>query len=294
MTLRIGCPIWSNRDWAGRLFSADARAADFLPQYAAVFDTVEGNNTFYGLPAAATIQRWLEQTPARFRFCFKFPRAISHDARLRHAGRETGDFLTRMAPLRARLGPLFLQLPPSFGGGALDTLLAYLDALPDDFDYAVEVRHADFYAKGAHERRFNRALAERGIDRVVLDSRALFSVDAAAADADTRGAQRKKPRVAARVVALGPRPLIRFIGHPDIAANDAFFTPWVDKLAEWIDDGREPYLFAHTPNNRYAPELCALLRERLAARLGLGPAPAWPGSGGAAAVTTAEPQRALF
>jgi len=46
----LGCPIWSNKDWVGELFAPDAKQKDFLQQYASVFNTVEGNTTFYGLP----------------------------------------------------------------------------------------------------------------------------------------------------------------------------------------------------------------------------------------------------
>lgn len=266
---RLGCPIWANRDWVGRLFRDNAGPGDFLAQYASVFNTVEGNNTFYGLPAAATVRRWLEQTPPEFRFCFKFPRAISHEAKLLHVQPATREFLQRLTPLRERLGPLFLQLPPSFGPEGLASLVAYLDRLPAGFDYAVEPRHPAFFAKDEPERRFNRALAERGIDRVVLDSRALFSAAPDAADRETVAAQAKKPRVPVRAVALGGRPLVRFIGHPALDANAPFLRPWIDKLAEWIGQNRRPFVFVHTPDNRLAPELGRLLHRLLSERIEL-------------------------
>lgn len=99
----------------------------------------------------------------------------------------------------------------------------------------------------------NRLLFERGIDRVMLDNRALFS--AAPSDAETRAAQGRKPRLPVHAISLGPRPFIRYIGHPDIAANAPFLAPWLEKLALWLDEGREPYVFIHTPNNRQAPQL---------------------------------------
>ncbi len=42
----LGCPFWSFPDWNGSLYSRDARAPDRLPQYARVFNAVEGNTTF--------------------------------------------------------------------------------------------------------------------------------------------------------------------------------------------------------------------------------------------------------
>ena len=68
----LGCGSWANRDWVGRLFSPQARPADFLRQYSAAFSAVEGNTTFHGLPTRATASRWKAETPEGFRFCFKF------------------------------------------------------------------------------------------------------------------------------------------------------------------------------------------------------------------------------
>lgn len=272
----LGCPVWSNRDWVGGLFAATAKPSDFLRQYSAVFNTVEGNNCFYGLPKPESVARWRDESAPGFRFCFKFPRAISHEARLRHADAETAEFLTRLTPLAQadRLGPSFLQLPPSFGPDDLPALRAYLTALPADFQYAVEVRHRTFFVKGEAERQLNRLLFELGIDRVMLDSRALFSADPA--DPDTRTAQGKKPRLPVHAISLGPRPFIRYIGHPDLDANRPFLEPWLDKLALWLSEGREPYVFTHTPNNRCAPQLGRLFHELLQARCpDVGVLPPW-------------------
>jgi uncharacterized protein YecE (DUF72 family) len=126
----LGCPIWSNKDWVGKLFSADAKQKDFLPQYASVFNTVEGNTTFYGLPTPKTIARWREETPVGFKFSLKFPRAISHDKRLKNADSETDAFLDVLSSLGDRTGPSFLQLPPSFGPSDLPLLASFLGSLP--------------------------------------------------------------------------------------------------------------------------------------------------------------------
>ncbi len=79
-------------------------------------------------------------------------------------------------------------------------------------------------------------------------------------------------------VSLGSRPFIRYIGHPDPEANRPFLAPWLDKLALWLNEGREPYVFVHTPNNRQAPRLARLFHELLRARCPeVGMLPPWPG-----------------
>ena len=111
----LGCPGWGLRAWVGRLFPAGTKSTDYLARYADVFNTVEGNTTFYALPAADQVERWRAQVPASFRFCFKFPRAISHDRMLAvDCERGVAEFLARVTPLGERLGTLFVQLPPRF------------------------------------------------------------------------------------------------------------------------------------------------------------------------------------
>lgn len=55
--LYLGCPLWGHGGWAGRFYTAGARPADFLRQYATVFNAVEGNTTFYSLPSADAVGR---------------------------------------------------------------------------------------------------------------------------------------------------------------------------------------------------------------------------------------------
>ena len=43
---------------------------------------IEGNTTFYAVPAPKTIESWIENTPETFRFCPKIPKAISHNGKL--------------------------------------------------------------------------------------------------------------------------------------------------------------------------------------------------------------------
>ena len=161
--------------WRGSLFTRRAARDDYLPQYASVFDAVEGNSTFYGLPTEATVVRWHEQVPRHFRFCFKFPQVITHRMLLRYADAETSEFLFLLEPLRDRLGPLLLQLPPNFGAADLHVLTHYLDGLPGGFPYAVEVRHPEFFDGGAFEAALDDALAERLVARVNFDATCLFA-----------------------------------------------------------------------------------------------------------------------
>lgn len=273
--LYLGCPVWAHEPWRGKFFTRAARREEFLPQYAGVFDTSEGNSTFYGLPAPATIARWAAEAPETFRFCLKFPRTITHDLQLVGAAAATREFLDRVAPLGMKLGPLFLQLHQSFGRGRLAELEAYLRTLPRGYAYAVEVRSADFFDGGAGERALDALLGELGMERVVFDTRGLFA--SAATDPATVDAKRKKPRVPVRFTAIGAKPFVRFVGDPDVARNDAVFAEWAAVVARWVGEGRTPYFFTHHPDDAWAPELARVFQRRVHALQPLVPAPAgWP------------------
>lgn len=245
----LGCPSWNEPAWRGSFYPADLRAADSLGHYVQVFNAVEGNTTFYARPSPATVQRWAQTMPADFHFCAKLPRDISHEGDLRDQLAATRDFLDLLAPLGARVAPLWLQLPAAFGPWRLDELADWLDSFAARA-LAVEVRHAAFFAKGEEERALNRLLAERGVERICLDARALFACSSS--DPAVLHAQAKKPRVPVRPAAFSQSPQVRFIGGPDLEANQTYLEPWLDKVAGWIEEGRTPHMFLHTPDNHLA------------------------------------------
>jgi uncharacterized protein YecE (DUF72 family) len=259
----LGCPSWSEPAWRGSLFAEDARSAEFLSHYSRYFNCVEGNTTFYARPSADTVERWARQMPPRFRFCAKFPRDISHAEDLRERLVEAERFMQLLRPLGARVTPYWLQLPASFGPARLPELQTFITAL--NVPLAVELRHPAFFARGEEERMLNRLLAGLGVERICLDARALFSCPPS--DAAIRHAQAKKPRLPPRPTAFSAQPQLRFIGHPELAANDGFMAPWLDKVAQWIDAGLTPHVFLHTPDNLRAPNLALRFHQQLRERL---------------------------
>ena len=266
----LGCPSWSENAWREGLYPQNARPADFLSLYAQVFNAVEGNTTFYARPAPTTVQRWAQSTPEHFRLTTKFPRDISHGGDLREQLHAAEDFLQLLQPLGVRVAPFWLQLPASFGPQRLTELVSFIDALQRPL--AVEVRHPEFFARGDAERLLNRLLMDRGVERICLDPRALFSCHST--DPAVLHAQSKKPKVPPRPAAFTQCPQVRFIGRPELEANDPYLLPWIEKVAGWIEEGRTPYVFLHTPDNHRAPELARRFHRQLSERLpGLPPLP---------------------
>ncbi|MCC5853112.1 MAG: DUF72 domain-containing protein [Alkalimonas sp.] len=251
--LYLGCPMWANASWKQSLFSPSCKTADFLQQYSQVFNTVEGNTTFYADPKAEALLRWASQTQADFRFVLKVPSRISHQTSA-DAKAELKHWWHSLQPLHSRIGQVHLQLPASAGPSEQTLIASLLDALVADVRCCVEVRHPAFFDKADHEVGLNRMLRDYGAERVVFDSRALFAVPAS--HPALSDAQRKKPRLPVHAICLTDAPVLRFIGCDDAAINRQYYQPWLAKIRQWLDEGKTPYCFFHTPDNASAPQLC--------------------------------------
>ncbi len=236
---------------------------------------MEGNSTFYALPTPGAVSRWRDEVPPGFRFCFKFPSDITHKRMLLGAGRERDAFLKLMSPLAANLGPFLIQLGPKFGATRLGTLRSFLSQLSSEFQYAVEVRHPDYFDGGPFEAALHECLREFEVDRAVMDTRCIHA--ATAADANTVAAQARKPSIPLRRLAIGHRPMLRFVGENQATAAHTFLHEWLDIAVAWLTEGRDLHFFMHTPDDKEAPLLARWFYDRVREQLKLPPLPAFPG-----------------
>jgi uncharacterized protein YecE (DUF72 family) len=85
-----------------------------LERYARLLPAVEINTSFYRNHRPSTYERWARSVPADFRFAVKVWREITHHRRLGVTDRELAEFLEGPVALGKKLGPLLVQLPPSF------------------------------------------------------------------------------------------------------------------------------------------------------------------------------------
>ena len=163
--LYVGTSGWSYAHWAkGRFYPRGLKPSDWLGHYARCFGTVEVNASFYRPPRPEMIARWRDVTPARFRFAVKLWRRVTHEKRLSDCAVELRDFLATVCELRARRGPLLVQLPPSLRRDRvqLGDFLTELKraARRSRWRIAVEFRHAEWICDQVYELldRFNAAL----------------------------------------------------------------------------------------------------------------------------------------
>lgn len=268
----LGCPGWGMKSWIGRLFPSGTKDRDFLARYAEVFNTVEGNTTFYALPTMEIVERWRDSVPDHFRFCFKFPKTISHDKQLVDCDAEVATFLARVAPLEHKLGTIMLQLPPYFRD--LERLRGFLASLPREIQFAVEFRHEVFFASGQEEADAAALLRERGVDLVIMDTRGIHA-SKSLEFADVRG---RKPALPILMRATASQPIVRCVPHEVFSETLPFLQVWPPQLARWISEGKRPYFFMHAPDDTFAPENAYAFHRMLREHADVGQLPTWPGT----------------
>jgi len=277
VSIFLGCPIWSFKGWVGNFYPKGTKPANFLHEYARRLTTIEGNTTFYAIPAPKTIESWIVHTPETFRFCPKIPKAISHNGKLLDYADRALYFMDVMRPLAARLGPLFLQLPPRYSPNLLGDLEAFLSLMPRDLRLAVEVRHLDWF-DSPHREALNQLLATHNMARVVIDTRPIRSLEgdqiiAGSSYESLLEARERKPDVPVFMERTGDFIFLRFIGHPALKPNLEFITEWVEYLVPQMKQNADVFIFCHSPDNLIAPEICREFHRRIAAKINIPPLP---------------------
>lgn len=156
--VRIGCSGWNYDSWRGSVYPEGLPKRRWLERYAELFDTVEVNATFYGLPKIASVQRWADESPPGFLFTCKASRYLTHIKRLTDS-REKGfrlsegfrRFFEPLEPLRetGKLGPILWQLPANFHRDD-ERLRATLEALAPG-RHGFEFRHPSWFTAPVYE-----------------------------------------------------------------------------------------------------------------------------------------------
>ena len=165
MSVHVGTCGWQYRDWRGRFYPEKLPQREWLEHYSARFQTVEVDNTFYRLPAAEVFAAWRERTPADFRMALKTSRYLTHVKRLLDPRAAVDLFMERAGRLGDKLGPLLLQLPPTFRADP-PRLADALDCFPRGVRLAFEPRHASWFGDPTQQ-----VLADRDVALCLADWR---------------------------------------------------------------------------------------------------------------------------
>lgn len=140
--LFTGTSGWAYPSWKPDFYPQKLAQAKFLQHYSTQLNTVEVNFTFRQLLKETTVQKWIAETPANFRFGIKAHQVITHIKRLKNTAEFIPRFLSTIEPLaRAdKLGPVLFQLPPNMKAD-LRVLEEFLASLPRGVRAAFEFRH---------------------------------------------------------------------------------------------------------------------------------------------------------
>jgi len=135
----IGCAGWSLGREYWPQFPAEGT---HLQRYAARFNCVEINSSFYRPHRRQTYARWADSVPPGFGFSVKVPKQITHELRLQNCDQALDEFLGQCEGLADRLGCLLVQLPPSLTFTP-EVVEAFFVALRQRFagDVVLEPRH---------------------------------------------------------------------------------------------------------------------------------------------------------
>ena len=143
----IGTSGWVYGAWKGRFYPPTLPDAQRLGFYATRFNTTEVNYSFYHLPSPETYRRWLRVVSPDFIFGLKANRLITHQGRLREVESTWMDFARGAGQLGQHLGPVLLQLPPSFrkDHAVLAAFLEVASGSPGCPRLAFEFRHTSWF-----------------------------------------------------------------------------------------------------------------------------------------------------
>ena len=144
--LYAGTSGWAYPSWKPEFYPAKLPQKNFLQHYATQLNTVEVNFTFRQLVKETTVQKWIAETPAGFRFGVKAHQVITHIKRLKKTEDFLPRFLSTIEPLARteKLGPLLFQLPPNLKADS-KLLEEFLTTLPRAAASAFEFRHASWF-----------------------------------------------------------------------------------------------------------------------------------------------------
>ena len=268
----VGMAGWVYPDWRGTFYPKGLVQKNELAWASEHVTSIELNGSFYSLQKPKSWYSWRDATPDSFVFSVKAPRFITHIRRLDDVEEPLANFFASgILALGPKLGSILWQLPPSqeFEPYLIERFFALLPHTTTDaaafaqkrsermlgrehldtdadrpFRHSVEVRHASF----GHPT-FVELARQYGVAIVYGDSGGKWPViDDATTDF--------------RYARL----------HADTAIHpDGFYEPddlavWADRIAGWLADGQDAYVYFDNDTKVRAPIDAMSLIEMMSAR----------------------------
>jgi len=206
----LGCAKWGRKEWVGKIYPKGTKESQFLDQYVKHYNSIELNATYYRIHKPEEIAKWaVKATGKNFKFCPKVVKDISHESGFNNVDQLTKNFLEGVHAFGDLLGPIFLQVSESYSPKQRDKFFNYLQTLPKDLQFFVEVRHPLWYS-------------DKDIQKELFDT--LRSLNMGAVITDTAGR-----RDVAHMELTIPKTFIRFVGNSLHGTDYTRINAWAER-----------------------------------------------------------------
>lgn len=238
--IHIGTSGWSYKHWKGDFYPKAVKAKDWLSFYAQFFTTTEINGSFYRLPTEETIRNWTEAVPANFIFCPKISRFLTHMKKLREPEEPLERFFGIFEPMKKRMGPVLIQLPPmlKFDYDVTDYFFKYTQRHYRSYEFVLEIRHPSWLQSDALT-----LLAKYEVGLVISQSGNRFPYS---------------EMITAKNI------YVRFHGPADLYASsypDEDLSNFACKFKSWVKEGHQVWAFFNNDIHGYAPKDAIRLKQ---------------------------------
>ncbi|HMG16704.1 MAG TPA: DUF72 domain-containing protein [Saprospiraceae bacterium] len=236
--LYIGASKFAVKEWLGLYYPIRAKSKDYMHFCAEQFNANEVNTTFYGIPDSNAIIKWYKSTNLDFKFCIKVYRNISRSKTLGEGTTYLKKFIESTELLADKLGPAFLQLPPTSSPSIQPALLKFIETVTPRIPLSIEFRHPDWFTS-------------KGIN--IFDK--LREMNVSSVITDTAGR-----RDVCHLQVTNSSVFIRFAGNNLVPSDYVRINDWIDKMIHWFEMGvKDIYFFIHEPMKIDVPTLANYL-----------------------------------
>ena len=230
--IHIGTSGWSYKGWKGLFYPQGLPTTKWLQHYAGFFDSTEINGSFYRLPSVETVAKWSQTVPDDFVFCPKMSRYLTHMKKLREPEDPLERFFTVFEPMKAKMGPVLVQLPSllKFNNDVAEHFYRLLKFNYHPHEFVLEVRHESWLQVDSLT-----LLTQYGIGLVISQSGNVFPY---------------AEMVTAKNIYL------RFHGPEELYASpysDAMLQAYAMKIKQWMTDGHSVWAYFNNDIHGYAP-----------------------------------------
>lgn len=241
----LGCAKWGRKEWLGKIYPKGTKEKDFLQHYAKHYNSIELNASNYVLYEPDKFKTWMAMVDnPDFRFCPKAHRAISFMKSSEEKKRFTDQFLSSIRTLGGQLGPVFMTLNGSYNPAYTNDFFTYLESLPRDISFFIELRDEKFYADKKLQQQYFSRLKELNIGAVITDTAGRQDV--------------------LHMQLTIPKAFIRFVGNSLHPTDFKRIDNWVTRMKKWLDQGiEEIYFFMHMHDEGLSPELTQYTAQQM-------------------------------